>query len=115
MASPQRGEVWIVQFEPQVGREIMKARPAVVLSVPTLNYLPLRIIVPIRDADIAVQMHASLVPILPSTANGLVKASVIDVGQVHSFDIRRFIKRIGAIEDELLERVVVALSQAVGL
>ena len=32
MASPQRGEVWLVNFDPPTGAEIAKTRPAVVIS-----------------------------------------------------------------------------------
>lgn len=30
--SPKRGEIWLVRFDPSVGDEIKKERPAVVLS-----------------------------------------------------------------------------------
>jgi mRNA-degrading endonuclease toxin of MazEF toxin-antitoxin module len=29
---PQRGEVWWVAFDPSIGREIRKTRPAVIVS-----------------------------------------------------------------------------------
>ncbi|HON48735.1 MAG TPA: type II toxin-antitoxin system PemK/MazF family toxin, partial [Kiritimatiellia bacterium] len=29
---PERGEIWLVRFDPSVGDEIRKERPAVVLS-----------------------------------------------------------------------------------
>lgn len=115
MPTPKRGEIWSVRFEPQVGREIMKLRPAVIVSASTLEYLPLRIVVPIRDLKEIHLIHSTYVPIQPTKENGLVKASMIDVAQVHAFDLKRFRKRIGVIEPGHLERVVLALSQAIGL
>jgi mRNA-degrading endonuclease toxin of MazEF toxin-antitoxin module len=47
--APKRGEVWLVQFNPSVGAEIQKVRPAVVLSVDGVGLLPLRIVVPVTD------------------------------------------------------------------
>ena len=34
---PLRGEVWLVSFDPSVGGEIQKTRPAVVLNNDTAN------------------------------------------------------------------------------
>jgi mRNA interferase MazF len=39
--APQRGEVWLIDFDPAVGAEIRKLRPAVVLSVDAIGRLPL--------------------------------------------------------------------------
>lgn len=49
MTTPSRGEIWRVQFDPQVGEEIGKIRPAVVVSISSVGRLPLRIVVPITD------------------------------------------------------------------
>ncbi len=40
--APRRGEVWMVDFDPAVGAEIRKLRPAVVISVDAVGRLPLR-------------------------------------------------------------------------
>ena len=47
--TPRRGEVWLVDFNPQVGAEIAKARPAVVLNLDHVGRLPLRIVAPLTD------------------------------------------------------------------
>ena len=47
--TPRRGEVWLVDFDPSVGAEIRKLRPAVVVSVDTAGRLPLRVVVPVTD------------------------------------------------------------------
>lgn len=47
--TPNRGEVWWIQFDPSVGSEQRKTRPAVVMNVPAVGKLPLRIVVPITE------------------------------------------------------------------
>ena len=47
--TPKRGEVWAVNFDPAVGAEIGKARPAVVIGVESIGRLPLQLVVPITD------------------------------------------------------------------
>ncbi len=46
---PSRGEIWLVDFDPAVGAEIQKMRPALVVSVDSVGRLPLRIVVPLTD------------------------------------------------------------------
>lgn len=47
--APRRGEVWMVDFDPAVGAEIRKLRPAVVISVDAVGRLPLRLVAPGTD------------------------------------------------------------------
>ena len=47
--TPKRGEVWLIDFDPTVGAEIRKVRPAVVLTVPGVGRLPLQIVVPLTE------------------------------------------------------------------
>jgi len=45
------GEVWLVNFNPSVGDEITKTRPAIVIDPDDIAGLNLRVIVPLTDAD----------------------------------------------------------------
>jgi mRNA interferase MazF len=46
---PKRGEIWLVNFDPTVGAEIKKLRPAVVISSDSVGKLPIKLIAPITD------------------------------------------------------------------
>ena len=46
----KRGSVWWVEFDPSVGSEIQKTRPAVIISNDTANkYLPRVVVVPLTS------------------------------------------------------------------
>ena len=94
-ATPKRGEVWLINFHPQVGHEISKQRPAVVVSVDAIGRLPLRIIVPITAWNDRYYASPWLIRIRPTAANGLSKDSAADSFQVKSMSTQRFIKRLG--------------------
>jgi mRNA interferase MazF len=50
-ASPPRGDVWLVAFDPSLGGEVRKTRPAVVLSNDTANAMLDRVqVVPISSS-----------------------------------------------------------------
>ncbi|MDD1438227.1 type II toxin-antitoxin system PemK/MazF family toxin [Dolichospermum sp. ST_sed10] len=45
--TPKRGEIWLVNFDPTVGAEIRKIRPAVVISSDAAGRLPIKLVAPI--------------------------------------------------------------------
>ncbi len=111
---PKRGEIWLVEFEPQIGTEIQKTRPALILSIQPLRFLTTRIVVPIRDFK---EHHAGFffyIPVEPEITNGLSKKSTIDCSQVKSFDFQRFQKKLGNITDNELEEVADTVSRCIG-
>lgn len=107
---PKQNEIWLVEFEPQVGTEIMKTRPAVVLTNNALEKLSTRIIVPIRDFKPNHDLVSYFISIDPDKINNLVKKSTIDCSQVKSFDISRFKKKLGKISDELFNEIIIAIN-----
>ncbi len=100
---PRAGEVWNINFNPQVGREQAGIRPALVISHDRFNLLPngLHIVVPITGTDRGLAYH---IPVSPPEG-GLIKTSFIMCDQEKSQSIDRFIDRRGAVNDATLHRV----------
>ena len=69
--APKRGEVWLVDFDPAVGAEIHKLRPALVVSVDTIGRLPLRLVVRSRIGSRSTQITPGLWKYALQCATGL--------------------------------------------
>src|SRR6266478_6400188 len=92
---PQLGGIWLVNFDPAVGAEIRKLRPAVVLSSHKMGRLPLRVVAPITEWKSHYVQYSWFVHIPPSNGNGLNKESGADAFQVKSVSDKRFAQLIG--------------------
>jgi len=82
---------------PTVGAEIKKIRPAVIINDDVLGRLPLKIIVPITDWKEHYNVAPWMIPINPSSQNGLIKKSSIDCFQIRSLSSTRLLKQVGQI------------------
>ncbi|MEK7541958.1 MAG: type II toxin-antitoxin system PemK/MazF family toxin, partial [Patescibacteria group bacterium] len=111
---PQRQEVWVAHFDPAVGSEVRKTRPALVLQNDIANrYSPVTIV-----AAITSQAGDPLYPdeaFLRAGEGGLLMPSVVQLGQIRTVDKRRLTKRLGVISDEAMRRVERALEISLGL
>ena len=113
--APKRGEVWLIQFEPAVGAEMRKIRPAVVISRDEVGRLPLRLVVPITDWK---PWHAQcpwFVPLPASRASGLFKTSGADAFQTKSVFVTRFVRRLGHASRAQLDEIAAAIALCIGL
>lgn len=113
--NPKRGEVWLVNFDPQTGAEIRKARPAVVISANEHARMPLRIIVPFTDWKENYAQHYTKVYFAVSASNGLTKESAVDAFQIKSFSVERFMKPLGRLTVQELEDVCISIRIATGM
>jgi mRNA interferase MazF len=111
---PQRGEVWLVRFDPSIGAEMRKLRPAVVLNLDAIGRLPLRIIVPFTDWQSTFSSLPWFIPVAASHTNGLAKDSGADAFQVKSVSENRFVQRVGILTDAQLEQIAAAVALCVG-
>ena len=98
-----RGEIWYVNFDPTIGAEIKKTRPALIISSNYIRALPLRIIVPITEWKDHYASAEWKVKIRPNNSNGLLKTSCADCFQIRSMSIQRFIDKIGLVTSEELD------------
>lgn len=110
---PLRGEIWEVDFEPTVGSEIKKKRPALVISSDGMGRLPIKLVAPITGWDQKFIGNIWHVKIDPDSQNKLGKVSAIDVLQARGIDYKRLVKLIGKASPQIVEEVVAALAAVV--
>jgi mRNA interferase MazF len=114
MTNPIRGEVWWVQFDPAVGEEIQKTRPAVVVNAEDVGKLELRIVVPITDWKDRYKDYLWCVCLSPDVNNGLDKEGAADCFQVKSVSVERFKEKIGVLDADQIQEITSAIGLCVG-
>jgi mRNA interferase MazF len=107
--SPQRGEVWLVNFDPTIGTEIRKIRPAVVISSNNIGVLPIKLIAPITDWKDRYVGNLWHIKLMPNSDNGLSKDSSVDTLQLRGVDLQRFIRKLGALASEEMNSITTAI------
>ncbi len=111
---PIRGEIYLVNFDPTIGSEISKTRPALIIQNNIANRSSPIIII----AAITSKFDDRLYPteVLIEAPEGELKTnSVILLNQIRSIDKQRLIKRIGTISSEKLNEVDRAIQISLGL
>jgi len=109
-----RGEVWLVNFEPSVGTEIQKIRPAVVVQEDGLSILERTIVVPITSWKPIFASYVWMVCLQSTEQNGLTKESGADTLQTKSLDISRFQRYIGILRPNDMDDIATAIALCVG-
>jgi mRNA interferase MazF len=114
MNNPKRGELYLVNFEPTVGAEIRKTRPALVLQNDIANrHSPITIV-----AAVTSKFDETLYPtevLVTAPEGGLSVDSVVLLNQIRSIDRRRLVRRLGAIRGSTMERAERSLQISLGL
>ncbi len=111
----KQGEIWLMNLDPAVGAEIKKMRPVVIVNDDALGKLPLKIIVPITEWKNHYKEAKWMVKIEPDKMNGLIKTSSIDCFQVRSVSNLRFVKKIGNIPIQLLNKIQIGLAKVLSI
>ena len=114
LGSPKRGEVFLVGFDPVLGAEIRKTRPALILQNDIANrHSPLTIV-----SAITSQYEEPLYPtevLLRAGEGGTKVNSVALLNQIRSVDKRRLVRRLGSVSPETMHKVDRALQISLGL
>ena len=104
----------LVNFDPTIGSEIKKTRPALILQNDIANrHSPVTIV-----AAISSQVDATVYPteVLISPSEGdIAKPSLILLNQIRTIDKQRIIKKMGVLKPETLNLVNRALKISLGL
>jgi len=106
-ASIKRGDVFLVNFDPTVGAEAKKTRPALIVSNDINNiHSPIVSIAPITSN--VTKIYSFEVEVSTGTG-GLKTRSKIMVNETRAVDKLRLIKQFGHLPDELMKQADKAL------
>ena len=109
-----RNDVLLANLEPVVGSEQGKIRPVLVIQNDILNYnSPTTIVAPITS-----KLYSEEYPNNVSVSageGGLRVNSTILLNQIKTISKKRIIKKIGALDNELMRKVDFAIKVSLGL
>ena len=109
-----RGEVYLVNFDPTIGSEIRKTRPALIIQNDIANeHSPVTIV-----AAITSKFDDNLYPTeveISAGEGGLKQDSVVLLNQLRSIDGQRLIKKLGKVNDLTLRKVDLSIKISLGL
>jgi mRNA interferase MazF len=109
----QRGEIWLVSFDPTRGAEIRKTRPAVVVSSDGIGRLPIKLVAPLTEWQETFKGNLWHVRLDPDSDNNLTKPSAADVLQLRGMDAGRFVRKLGKLSPDTMQRLVAAIAVVV--
>lgn len=105
MSDYRHGTIWLIDFEPQVGSEIKKVRPGLIISKTGFNLKRQKITVIPLTSQAKTSGGGARVFVPKSSQNGLAQNSELIVIDPATFDKKKFIKYIGELEESLLQKV----------
>lgn len=105
-----RGEIWLVNFDPTIGSEIKKTRPAVIISGQPFNRLRRTVVVvPLSSAH-----RRTAFPLLIAIhSSGRPAVAVVD--QVKAAAKERFIRKLGSASATEMQQISEALATLLSL
>ena len=113
---PQRGEIWLVNFNPAIGDEIYKRRPAVVMNIPSRWNLKLHIVVPVTkwQRRFKTNNYFWMVELPKDNSNNLTFDSAANAFQIKSVSHQRFNRKIGVVTAAQLDLIVETIAFCIG-
>jgi len=107
----KKGDICLIEFAQFKGHEQIGLRPAIILSKETANLI---VVVPMTSKLEALKYTCTL-EINPSEKNGLKTKSVAMIFQLRAVDIRKIRKKIGEIEENILQKINLEIKELVNL
>ena len=104
-SSYRLGSIWLVCFDPSVGTEIRKTRPAVVISGTAFNQRRKVTVLPITSSRPDGRLLPVVVAVDSDPENGLNVDSFIVCIDPMTFDKQRLVKQLGMLNGEKLQQV----------
>lgn len=111
--TPKRGEIYLVSFDPALGAEIQKTRPALILQNDIGNrHSPVTIVGAITSN---VQRQGPTSVLVKAPEGGLDVDSIVLLNQISTVDKRRLVKRLGVLRGTTLKQVDQAIMISLAL
>lgn len=115
MIRPKRGDIYRVNFDPTLGAEIRKTRPALILQNDVANkFSPVTIVAAI-SSRFDEPLYPTEVLISAKARTGLAVDSVVLLNQIRTVDKKRLAQRLGRLSSAKMGEVDQALRISVGL
>jgi len=114
LIAPKRGEIYLVNFDPAVGSEIKKIRPALVIQNDVANFYSPVVIVAAISSKLKSKIYPAEV-LVESPLGNLKAASLVKLDQIKTIDKQRLIKKIGRLNAGKMALVNRALAISLGL
>lgn len=110
---PRRGDIFLADLDPTVGREQRGCRPFLVLSIGQMNRAPaaLAIGLPMTTTDRSSKLHMRIDP----TVSGLPRVTYAMPEMVRSVSTIRFLHQVGRVPLGLVETASTRTSFLIGL
>jgi mRNA interferase MazF len=99
------GSIWLVSFDPSVGSEIRKTRPAIIISGTVFNQRRKVTVLPITSSNPDSKLLPVVVPVDPNTENGLTTNSYVVCIDPMTFDKQRLIRQLGILESVKIQQI----------
>ena len=99
------GSIWLVNFDPSIGTEIRKTRPAVIISGTLFNQRRKVTVLPITSSSPDNRLLPVVVALEPDGINGLTTDSFIICIDPMTFDKQRLVKQLGMSNAEQIRQV----------
>ena len=111
--TPKRGEIYLVSFDPALGAEIQKTRPALILQNDIGNlHSPVTIVAAITSN---VQRQGPTSVLVKAPEGGFALDSIVLLNQIRTVDKRRLVKRLGVLRGATRKQVDQAIMISVAL
>ena len=103
---PKQGEIYLVNFDPAIGAEIKKTRPALILQNDIANrYSSVTIVAAITSfSDKDGKMYSTEV-FIGDSEGGLDNDSVALLNQIRTIDKQRLVKKLGVLKDKTMAQI----------
>jgi mRNA interferase MazF len=99
----KRGEIWLVNLDPIIGREQAGTRPALIVSADSFNAsgLELVIVCPLTSKYKGFPTHVDL----KMGEAGLTQDSYIKTEDIRSISLQRLVRKMGTVDANIMHKV----------